>query len=41
LFRHGPRLGSNYLFKDWHVDAVPPEEAINALDPWGLPQPTP
>jgi prepilin-type N-terminal cleavage/methylation domain-containing protein len=37
LFRHGRRLGSNYLFKDWSVYWVPPEEAINAIDPWGLP----
>ena len=37
LFRHGRRLGSNYLFKDWSVNWVPPEEALNAIDPWGLP----
>jgi prepilin-type N-terminal cleavage/methylation domain-containing protein len=41
LFRHGRRLGSNYLFKDWSVYWVPPEEAMNAIDPWGLPDERP
>ncbi len=33
-YRHGTKLGSNYLFKDGHVDIVPPEQAFGALDPW-------
>ena len=33
-YRHGIRLGSNYLYLDMHVDTVPPKEAQDALDPW-------
>ena len=33
-YRHGVKLGSNYLYLDSHVDITPPEEAIAALDPW-------
>ena len=33
-FRHGIRLGSNYLYMDMHVDTVPPAQAQGALDPW-------
>ncbi|MDP9175774.1 MAG: prepilin-type N-terminal cleavage/methylation domain-containing protein [Planctomycetota bacterium] len=33
-FRHGLRLGSNYLMLDMHVDLVPPNVAKDALDPW-------
>jgi prepilin-type N-terminal cleavage/methylation domain-containing protein len=32
--RHGVKLGSNYLFKDGHVDIVPPNGVEGALDPW-------
>jgi hypothetical protein len=34
LYRHGPVLGSNYLYKDGHVAATPPKEAKGAIDPW-------
>jgi prepilin-type processing-associated H-X9-DG protein len=33
-YRHGVRLGSNYLYLDWHVDIVAPKQALGALDPW-------
>jgi prepilin-type N-terminal cleavage/methylation domain-containing protein/prepilin-type processing-associated H-X9-DG protein len=33
-YRHGVKLGSNYLYLDWHVDTVPPEEAKESVDPW-------
>jgi prepilin-type N-terminal cleavage/methylation domain-containing protein len=33
-YRHGPRLGSNYLHLDLHVDTLSPEEARVGLDPW-------
>jgi prepilin-type N-terminal cleavage/methylation domain-containing protein len=33
-YRHGVKIGSNYLFKDGHVDIVPPTAAMGALDPW-------
>jgi len=33
-YRHGLRLGSNYLFMDGHVDTHPPEPARAAIDPW-------
>lgn len=33
-FRHGPRLGSNYLYFDGHVDTVLPNDALTGLDPW-------
>jgi prepilin-type N-terminal cleavage/methylation domain-containing protein len=39
-YRHGPRLGSNYLFMDMHVDTKPPDEAKGALDPWDIPPAT-
>src|SRR5581483_960745 len=35
-FRHGPKLGSNYLYLDLHVDTLPPQQAFDALDPWDL-----
>lgn len=38
-YRHGVKLGSNYLKMDWHVDTLPPNEAKNATDPWQLPTP--
>jgi type II secretory pathway pseudopilin PulG len=35
-FRHGLKLGSNYLKLDWHVDTLPPDEAKAGMDPWAL-----
>lgn len=43
-YRHGRRLGSNYLRLDWSVDITPPQLAQGALDPWDIPagpEPTP
>jgi prepilin-type processing-associated H-X9-DG protein len=35
-FKHGLRLGSNYLFLDLHVSTLPPTAAVKrAYDPWG------
>jgi prepilin-type N-terminal cleavage/methylation domain-containing protein/prepilin-type processing-associated H-X9-DG protein len=43
-YRHGPRLGSNYLYFDGHVDTVLPADALTGIDPWDPvpepPQPT-
>jgi prepilin-type N-terminal cleavage/methylation domain-containing protein/prepilin-type processing-associated H-X9-DG protein len=36
---HGIRLGSNYLFMDWHVDTLTEKQAIGGIDPWGFPDP--
>ena len=36
LYRHGTALGSNYLYKDMHVDLTPPKNAQAALDPWDI-----
>ena len=33
-FRHGLRLGSNYLYFDGHVDTVLPNDALTGMDPW-------
>ena len=33
-YKHGIRLGSNYLYLDMHVDIVPPQGVITSLDPW-------
>ncbi len=39
--RHGVKLGSNYLYLDWHVDLRAPKNE-NAIDPWYVPTaPTP
>lgn len=35
-YKHGLKLGSNYLFLDWHVDLIPPNQMLNTLDPWDL-----
>jgi prepilin-type N-terminal cleavage/methylation domain-containing protein/prepilin-type processing-associated H-X9-DG protein len=35
-FRHGAKLGSNYLYFDSHVDTVLPNEALTGMDPWDL-----
>ncbi len=39
-YRHGIKLGSNYLFLDLHVDRTPPEEIKGSIDPWDIAQPT-
>jgi prepilin-type N-terminal cleavage/methylation domain-containing protein len=36
LYRHGIVLGSNYLYFDEHVAAVPPAEAASGMDPWDI-----
>jgi prepilin-type N-terminal cleavage/methylation domain-containing protein len=36
-YRHGVRLGSNYLYLDIHVDTLGPAAAQLAMDPWDLP----
>jgi prepilin-type N-terminal cleavage/methylation domain-containing protein/prepilin-type processing-associated H-X9-DG protein len=33
-WRHGLRLGSNYLYMDGHVDTDRPDKARGAIDPW-------
>ena len=33
-YRHGIRLGSNYLYLDLHVDTVPPKAIKDAMDAW-------
>ncbi len=33
-YRHGVKLGSNYLYLDMHVDTVPPQQAKDSVDPW-------
>jgi prepilin-type N-terminal cleavage/methylation domain-containing protein/prepilin-type processing-associated H-X9-DG protein len=33
-YRHGPRLGSNYLYFDGHVDTILPSAAKTGIDPW-------
>lgn len=33
-YRHGIRLGSNYLFLDTHVSTTGPDEAKKGVDPW-------
>jgi len=33
-YRHGLKLGSNYLYLDSHVDTVPPKVILDALDSW-------
>jgi prepilin-type N-terminal cleavage/methylation domain-containing protein len=33
-YRHGIKLGSNYLYLDMHVDTVPPQQVKDAVDPW-------
>jgi prepilin-type N-terminal cleavage/methylation domain-containing protein/prepilin-type processing-associated H-X9-DG protein len=36
---HGLRLGSNYLFMDWHVETRTEKQALSGIDPWGFPDP--
>lgn len=38
-FRHGPRLGSNYLHLDWSVRTRHPKDAILGIDPWDVSSP--
>ena len=33
-YRHGLRLGSNYLYLDGHVETLRPNDAKGAIDPW-------
>jgi len=40
-YRHGLKLGSNYLYLDLHVDRSPPEVIKGSIDPWDLPTPPP
>jgi prepilin-type N-terminal cleavage/methylation domain-containing protein/prepilin-type processing-associated H-X9-DG protein len=37
FYRHGLRLGSNYLFMDWHVDILKQKESLRGIDPWDVP----
>lgn len=36
---HGLRVGSNYLFMDWHVETRTEKQALGGIDPWGFPDP--
>jgi prepilin-type N-terminal cleavage/methylation domain-containing protein/prepilin-type processing-associated H-X9-DG protein len=38
-WRHGRRIGSNYLFFDGSVNTKGPTEAIGGFDPWDIPAP--
>lgn len=40
-YRHGIRLGSNYLYMDGHVETTPPKEAARGIDPWDVAPPPP
>ena len=33
-YRHGVKLGSNYLYLDMHVGTTPPDDALEGIDPW-------
>jgi prepilin-type N-terminal cleavage/methylation domain-containing protein/prepilin-type processing-associated H-X9-DG protein len=35
-YRHGARLGSNYLYFDGHVDTKLPPDALTGIDKWDL-----
>ena len=37
---HGLKLGSNYLFKDTHVETRTEKQALAGIDPWGFPDPS-
>lgn len=40
LYRHGTRLGSNYLFMDWHVGGIRTKgDVLLGLDPWDINKP--
>jgi len=36
LYRHGSKFGSNYLYNDWSVSNIPPNDVLNAVDPWAV-----
>ena len=36
LYRHGIKLGSNYLYKDMHAQNNPPSALSNQVDPWDI-----
>ena len=41
-YRHGLREkagGSNYLYRDWHVEKATPRQAVTGMDPWDFPDP--
>ncbi len=41
LYRHGIKLGSNYLYKDMHAQNNPPNALSDQVDPWDIsPSPT-
>ena len=37
FYRHGLRLGSNYLFMDWHVGTLNQKNSMIGIDPWDVP----
>jgi prepilin-type N-terminal cleavage/methylation domain-containing protein/prepilin-type processing-associated H-X9-DG protein len=39
FYRHGPKLGSNYLYLDWHVGSLVKANALIGMDPWDFPLP--
>lgn len=41
FYRHGLRLGSNYLFLDWHVGLLPEKLGLQGINPWDVPAPDP
>jgi prepilin-type N-terminal cleavage/methylation domain-containing protein/prepilin-type processing-associated H-X9-DG protein len=41
FYRHGPKLGSNYLYLDWHVGTLRQNDALIGMDPWDVPLPPP
>ena len=36
LYRHGAKLGSNYLYKDMHAQNNPPQALSDQVDPWDI-----
>jgi prepilin-type N-terminal cleavage/methylation domain-containing protein len=36
LYRHGTKLGSNYLYKDFHAQNNPPKALTDQVDPWDI-----
>lgn len=40
-YRHGPKLGSNYLFMDNHVATLNKKQSLVGIDPWDLPPDAP
>ena len=36
LYRHGAKLGSNYLYKDMHAEPKPPRGLTDQVDPWDI-----